>query len=272
MATYAIGDIQGCVEQLQSLLKHIHYRPGQDALWFAGDLVNRGPSSLDVMRMVSTLPDVVVVLGNHDWHLLTLALAPNPPSETTQHTMADILDAPDRDYLIGWLCQQKMLHYDSTFNVVMSHAGIPPCWNVSDGLRLAAEVEGILKSDQLPDLLDHLYGDEPNTWAESLSGHDRHRYIINALCRMRYVNSSGGLVLEVKGKPQQQPAALRPWYEAKHALLSNTRVLFGHWAALEGHTSHANAIALDTGCVWGGRLSAFRLDDEQWFHVPGMTV
>lgn len=261
MATYAIGDVQGCVVSLHNLLKRIDYRPGTDVLWFAGDLVNRGPQSLEVLRLVSELPDAIVVLGNHDWHLLTLALATKPPEETFDHTMGDILAAPDGPRLIDWLRQQKMLHYDPSFEVLMSHAGIPPCWTLSDALRVSAEIEYILKSTQLPDVLDHLYGDEPAVWSESLSGYDRYRFIINALCRMRYVSTSGDLVLEVKGKPQDQSAALIPWYDCPHPLLDSTTILFGHWAALEGKTSHPNAVALDTGCVWGGTLSAYRLDD-----------
>lgn len=265
MATYAIGDVQGCYKSLMTLLELIDYQPSQDVLWFAGDLVNRGPQSLEVLRFVRQRTNAVVVLGNHDFHLLTLMLANTPPDETQEHTMQDILGAPDRDELLHWLCQQKLMHYDEQLNFAMSHAGLSPQWDLSTAIACAGEVEAMLKSEQCAEFLDNLYGDGPDRWNQSLRGWDRLRYIVNAFCRMRFVCADSRLVLEVKGKPEDQPENFIPWYQAKQI---KTPILFGHWAALEGETNTPNAIALDTGCVWGEKLSAFRLDDRKWFRIP----
>lgn len=267
MATYAIGDVQGCYAELVDLLATFNYNPDKDKLWFAGDLVNRGPESLKVLRHIKALPNTVVVLGNHDWHLLTLTRSTTPPTETLNHTMDDILNAEDREELLDWLTEQKMAHFDEHLNVFMSHAGLPPGWSATQALGYAQEIETLLTSNQLGDLLDVLYGDEPDLWSEQLTGFDRARYIVNALCRMRYLDPTGRLILEVKGKPQNQPPGHIPWFNAEQTQFNQTRVLFGHWASLEGVTHHPQAIALDTGCVWGRQLSALRLEDGAWFRV-----
>lgn len=264
MATYAIGDVQGCYQSLMSLLEEIAYNPNDDVLWFAGDLVNRGPQSLEVLRFVAKQSNAIVVLGNHDFHLLTLTLANNPPEETQKHTMRDILTAPDRDELLHWLCQQKLMHFDAQLHFAMIHAGVSPQWDLATALACAHEVEQVLQGEHCAEFLDHLYGDQPDAWDQNLTGWDRLRYIVNVFCRMRYVQPDGSLILEVKGKPEDQPENFIPWYQVTNIQVP---ILFGHWASLEGKTNNSNAIALDTGCVWGGKLSALRLDDRQWLRV-----
>lgn len=267
MSTYAIGDIQGCYAELMELLDVIDFDPAADQLWFAGDLVNRGPDSLRVLRFVSQLENAVVVLGNHDFHLLTLTLANNPPEETFEHTMGAILEADDKEQLLEWLSQQPLIHYDASLNCVISHAGIAPSWDIETALACSREVQTILQSARCAEFLDGLFGDLPDAWDPSLTGWDRLRYIINAFTRMRFVNPQGRLILEVKGKPGQVAPDHIPWFEFDSLVLPTTTILFGHWAALEGKTSHPNAIALDTGCVWGEQLSALRLEDKQLFQV-----
>lgn len=268
MATYAIGDIQGCYTELSKLLDKINYDQAQDHLWFAGDLVNRGPDSLNVLRLVKSLPNTVVVLGNHDLHLLTLTLANHPPHETSVHTMDDVLNAPDKDELLEWLTQQKLCHYDPDLNHIISHAGIPPGWDIEQAVKCSEEVRAVLQSSQRAEFLDQLFGDQPDLWRNDLQGYDRLRYIVNAFTRMRFVSPKGTLILEVKGKPSEMPAdEFIPWFDFDNQVLPATKVLFGHWAALEGKTTHPNAIALDTGCVWGGQLTALRLDDHTFFSV-----
>jgi len=267
MATYAIGDIQGCYDALRSLLDEINFHKERDQLWFTGDLVNRGPQSLEVLRFIKQLPNAIVVLGNHDFHLLTLTLSNTPPTETLEHTMEQILSAPDRNTLLDWLRHQKLLHYDANFAAAISHAGIYPDWSIAQALQYANEVEAVIRSDNIANFLDHLFGDQPDQWDESLSGDDRLRFIVNVFTRMRYLSPTGRLILEVKGPIGQQPPDHIPWFNAPSKIMPDINLLFGHWAALEGVTHHPHAIALDTGYVWGGALTAYRLDDQRFFRV-----
>lgn len=265
MSTYAIGDVQGCADELKALLDKIQYDPAVDQLWFVGDLVNRGPKSLATLRLVRGLPNVVTVLGNHDLHLLAMCLTDT--AEVNPHTMDDILNAPDRDELIDWLRQQPLLHRDPHQHITLVHAGIPPCWDLVSAERHAAEVAEVLRGDQCAAFLTQLYGNEPNQWHEDLQGWDRLRFIINAFTRMRYCDAAGRLQLEYKGPPDQAPENHIPWFELPSKLPENERILFGHWASLGGKVNKPNLFALDTGCVWGNTLTALRLDDFQTISV-----
>ncbi|MBX9587401.1 MAG: symmetrical bis(5'-nucleosyl)-tetraphosphatase [Gammaproteobacteria bacterium] len=265
MSHYAIGDLQGCYAALEALLAKINYDSSDDILWFTGDLVNRGPDSLNTLRLVSRFPRVICVLGNHDLHLLALALATRV--YPVQHNLDEILNAPDRDELIHWLRNRPLLHHDSQLKYTMTHAGIPPQWSLSEAQKNAEEVCQILQSDQAGLLLEHMYGNEPDTWSPSLQGWDRLRYIINAFTRMRFCDPSGKLILDVKGPAETQTPHLIPWFQLPNKRDPQDRLIFGHWAALMGKTNQPNLFALDTGCVWGNQLTAMRLEDQKLFSV-----
>lgn len=270
MATYAIGDVQGCYDQLQALLASVGFDGATDELWFAGDLVNRGPRSLDVLRFVRGLGGrAVSVLGNHDLHLLAAASGARSPSR--KDTLAQVLEAPDADELLEWVRQQPMLHEDRGW--LMVHAGLPPQWNVELARTCARELETVLKNDDLlDDYLRGMYGNQPRLWSANLSGQPRLRYITNAFTRLRYVDRDGALDLHEKRPPGEQAAALVPWFQAPARGTREQRILFGHWATLQARTPvdpvH-RVHHLDHGCVWGGALSALRLEDLEMFSVPG---
>ncbi|MCA6064230.1 symmetrical bis(5'-nucleosyl)-tetraphosphatase [Thalassolituus marinus] len=267
MAIYAIGDIQGCFEALQRLLQKVSFDATQDQLWLAGDLVNRGPQSLEVLRFVKDLGHhAKVVLGNHDLHLLAIHYG----GQSVRHhdTLTPILSAPDRDELLDWLRFQPLVQLDEGINWCMSHAGIPPRWSVRKARRLAQEVEAVLQSPQCADFFRAMYGNLPDRWQKGLTGQDRLRTIVNYLTRMRFVGDEQQLDLTSKEGVGTAPEGFMPWFEVAGRKACNNRLLFGHWAALEGKVTTDNVYALDTGCVWGGQLSALRLDDQQWFRVP----
>ena len=265
MARFAIGDIQGCALELRALVKRIGFAPDRDRLWFVGDLVNRGPHSLEVLRYVRSLADnAVVVLGNHDLHLIALALG-SRSSERTGDTLAEILAAPDRDALIEWLTQRPLAHLDAEHGDLMIHAGLVPQWSAATAAGLAREVETVLR-EQPRMLLDAMYGDRPDRWSDDLAGADRLRFIVNALTRMRVCTADGTIDLKMKGPPQRARAPFRPWFEHRRASRA-TRVIFGHWSALGLVQAHG-VIGLDTGCVWGGELTAVDLDA----HEPPVSV
>lgn len=267
MSTYVIGDLQGSFTPLLKLLDLIQYNSSQDTLWFAGDLINRGKECLETLRFVSSLGHKAkVVLGNHDLHLI--AVAHGFATLKRGDTLMNILQASDRDELIDWLRRQPLCHYDPQFNVVMTHAGIPPCWTLDDTLRLSNEVETMLRSEQVDDFLQVMYGNKPNVWSEKLTGMDRLRAITNYLTRMRFCQADSTLDLKSKEGPNTAQAGYLPWFLLPNQLPQDTRVVFGHWAALEGVTNQANIHALDTGCVWGGSLTALRLEDNQRFSIP----
>jgi len=261
MTVFAIGDVQGCLEALQRLLREIKFDRLHDRLWFAGDLVNRGPRSLDTLRFIRDLGDrATVVLGNHDLHLLSVASG--AATLRSCDTLADILDAPDRDNLLDWLRAQPLLHRELGF--VMVHAGLFPTWTESDAARLAREVEAALGMQHDASFFKALYGSTPDHWDENLSGMERLRVIVNIMTRLRYCDEHGRMDFHEKGPPPGKDGTLMPWFELDTPRLEPA--LFGHWSAL-GTGSHKGAYSLDSGCVWGGSLTALRLDDLKFFSV-----
>ena len=259
MATYAIGDVQGCCDELEALLLALAFDPSRDRLWFVGDLVNRGPRSLDVLRLVQRLGDAAVtVLGNHDLHLLAIArgAAHLRPAD---HTLVPLLEAPDRDALLDWLQAQPALHHDPALGVTMVHAGLPPQWDIPLARRCAAELEDALRGEHSGRLFADMYGNHPDLWDGALEGADRLRFITNALTRLRVCDKAGRLLLKHKGPPAKMPASAIPWFQVPGRRSADARIVCGHWSAL-GYHDGDGVLALDTGCVWGGRLTAQRLD------------
>ena len=258
MTRYAIGDVQGCDAELHALLKKIGFRADRDQLWFVGDLVNRGPGSLATLRLVRSLgANAAVVLGNHDLHLL--AVAHGVQRRRKSDTLDDILSAKDRESLLEWLLGCPLAH--SAGNDLMVHAGLVPQWSVPQTLRLAAEVNAALKKDARA-LFENMYGDEPDEWHEDLRGYPRLRFIINVLTRLRVCTAAGRIDLANKGEPAPPPSPWRPWFEHPQRRSRDARVIFGHWSAL-GLVLRPDVMGLDTGCVWGGALTACDLDQER---------
>ena len=258
MALYAIGDIQGCDSELGALLEVIQFSPDRDRLWFVGDLVNRGPQSLAVLRRIRALGDAATVtLGNHDLHLLAVAFG--AARLRGEDTLDDILAAPDRDALLEWLIGRPLLHEDPELGLALVHAGLAPQWDLTTARACAREYEHALRRNPV-ELFESMYGDEPDRWEPTLSGAERLRFIANCFTRLRYVDGDGRLALRAKGSPKKaQARSLTPWFEAAGARWHGTRVVFGHWSTL-GFFTDRNVISLDTGCVWGGSLTALRLD------------
>jgi len=254
---YLIGDVQGCCDAFDRLLEKIGFEPARDHLYVLGDLVNRGPKSLQTLRRLRDLgASATCLLGNHDLNLLALAHGVRRPHRTD--TIADILAAPDREELLDWLRGRRMAVFDQGW--LMVHAGVVPQWDVQQTLALAAEVEALLQSDALTDFLPLMYGDQPTRWDDALTGAPRWRFIINALTRMRFVAADGALELSTKEGADAAPAGFTPWFEAPQRRTTGTPIAFGHWASL-GLINRPDLIALDTGCVWGRQLSAIRIDD-----------
>lgn len=269
MATYAIGDIQGCYQELLNLLEQIRFNPAQDHLLFTGDLVNRGPESLETLRFVKDLGDsATVVLGNHDLHLL--AIASGTEKARKGDTLDEILEAPDCTELCHWLLHHPLAYYSEEFDCLLVHAGLPPQWTCEDALEKGAEVSEMLQSKKCIKLFANMYGDEPNQWKETLSGWERLRYITNALTRTRFVTPKGKLDFKHKGGLGAATPKLIPWFKHTDRESQDTTIVFGHWAALQGATKKPNVIGLDTGCVWGGYLTALRLDDGMRFSTPSL--
>jgi bis(5'-nucleosyl)-tetraphosphatase (symmetrical) len=267
MADYAIGDVQGCYGALQRLLTTIDFNEKVDRLWFVGDLVNRGPESLAVLRFISTLPiPARITLGNHDLHLLA-SLFTDSPKVGHDDTLSEILHATDNDHLGHWLRKQPMLYYSEELKVVMCHAGIAPLWDLAKAEQLAQEVELVLASDDFRPFLQNLYGNKPKLWSDSLQGMDRLRAITNYFTRMRFCMADGSLCFDYKGPPVTAPAEIYPWYAVPGRKSIGPDIIFGHWAALGGGSPAPGIYALDTGCLWGGRLTALRLQDRQLFSV-----
>ncbi len=265
MPVYAIGDVQGCFKALQALLDKIHFNPAQDRLWFTGNLVNRGPKSLEVLRFVKNL-QAVTVLGNHDLHLL--AVACKKARIGPEDTLDAVLSAPDREELLDWLRHRPLLHYDQALGYILVHAGLLPQWRLAKALALATEVEKVLQGNDYEALFLHMYGDQPNQWQDALSGWERVRVILNAFTRLRYCDNAGRMRLDEKGKPGNQPAGLFPWFEISSRKSRNTNVIFGHWSTL-GAWQGKGVLSLDSGCCWGGALTAARLEPNkiEFFHV-----
>ena len=258
MATYAIGDVQGCHDELLVLLDRIRFDPSADQLWFVGDLVNRGPRSLETLRTIRDLGNSAVsVLGNHDLHLLAVAEG----ISRTKHrdTFGDILSAPDRDELLHWLRHRPLLHHGGEFYLI--HAGLPPQWNMEQATGLAQEAETALRSPDYREMLWHMYGNEPTHWDDHLGDWDRLRFITNSFTRLRYCTADGRMEFKQKGQPGTQPAGLLPWFEVPDRRSAGARILFGHWSTLGFHVSQ-DTYCLDTGCLWGGELTALRIDGD----------
>lgn len=263
MATYAIGDLQGCYKEFRQLLDMLTFDAVADRLWLVGDVVNRGPESLTLLRFVKSLGDsVVMVLGNHDLHLLMVAggYAKQHGSDTFQ----DILNAPDRDDLLDWLRQQRLMYVEN--NSVMVHAGLLPSWSIAQAEMLAKEVESALRGSQFHEFLSHMYGNQPDRWDDSLTGYDRLRVVTNAMTRMRVSSSDGRMSFAFKGQLKDIPTGYLPWFEMPNRVSQDVTVICGHWSAL-GLQIRDNLIALDTGCLWGGSLTAVRLEDQEVFQV-----
>jgi len=263
MAVYAVGDLQGCLAPLQCLLQQVAFDPAKDRLWLVGDLVNRGPQSLETLRFLYGMRDsLVCVLGNHDLHLL--AAAHNIERLKKADTLREILDAPDRNELLDWLRRQKLLHYDAERDIAMVHAGIPPQWSLKKALNLAAEVEEALRDDaRLPLFLDGMYGNEPAKWSKDLHGAARLRVITNYFTRMRFCTADGTLDLKSKEGVGTALPGYAPWFSYPERKTRGQRLIFGHWAALEGQCNEPGLFALDTGCVWGGALTLMNVDSGE---------
>lgn len=268
MATYIVGDIQGCFDELQRLLEKVSFSAKKDQLWLAGDLVARGPKSLETLRFVKSLgASAIVVLGNHDLHLL--AVAHGIKKVKDKDRTAPIFTAPDKEELLTWLAQQPLMAEHDEF--VMCHAGISPQWNLKTARKCAREVERIIQSEELPWLLKNMYSNQPDSWDDSLQGLDRYRYSINAFTRMRFCFPDGRLDMDCKLPPQQVSGnELIPWFEVPKRIHLNKAVLFGHWAALQGYMNN-EVIGLDTGCVWGGSLTMIRWEDKKIFTQDALS-
>ena len=263
MATYAVGDIQGCFEALQRLLEKIAFERRSDRLWLVGDLVNRGPQSLEVLRFVKGLGSAAVtVLGNHDLHLIMLAEGSSRLRD--DDTLGAILAAPDRDELLAWLRGLPLMHVEQGFAMV--HAGLLPQWSVTKARALAGEVEAALCASNYRKFLAHMWGSEPAAWRDDLSGWARLRVIVNAMTRMRFCSPEGVMEFRSKGELASAPPGCLPWFEAPQRQSANHVLITGHWSAL-GLTLAPNLLTLDSGCLWGGHLSAVRLEDRAVFQV-----
>ncbi|MGI9291658.1 MAG: symmetrical bis(5'-nucleosyl)-tetraphosphatase [Gammaproteobacteria bacterium] len=261
MAIYAIGDVQGCCDELKILVDELNFDPAVDRLWFVGDLVNRGPQSLESLRFIKALGDsAVCVLGNHDLHLLAQAINPNAPVKEAD--LQQVLEAHDRDELINWLRRQPLAHFDARLNTLMVHAGVHKDWNTEQTLQLAAEVERQLSGDGAESFLAAMYGSKPEQWFDELEGMERLRFITNCLTRIRYCGTDGTLEFKEKFQPGTQPDHLVPWFELPNRTLAESRIVFGHWSTL-GLVQKKHLLALDTGCVWGGTLTAVCLDEDR---------
>jgi bis(5'-nucleosyl)-tetraphosphatase (symmetrical) len=267
MAIYVLGDIQGCYTEFEQLLELIEFDQNKDQLWLVGDLVNRGPASLQVLRRVKALgAAAVTVLGNHDLHLL--AVAAGVAEQQRSDTLDEILQAPDRDELLGWLRQQRMLHVHGEH--VMVHAGLLPEWTVAQAQGLAREVEQALRGADYVTFLEKMYGNTPQQWDDALTGYKRLRVITNAFSRLRVCSAQGEMQYKFKGEVKDMPQGYLPWFEVPGRASAQATVLFGHWSAL-GLLVRPNVIALDTGCLWGGTLTAIRLEDRKLFQVACLT-
>ena len=263
MTIYAVGDLQGCLEPLLCLLKKVNFKPKEDQLWAAGDVVNRGPQSLETLRYVKALgPAFRMVLGNHDLHLL--AVARGIKHLNPKDTLQEILDASDRDELLHWLQQQPLLI--NAHGYVLVHAGIPPHWDLPTAQLMARKVETVLHSENANLFFENMYGNKPSSWSELQSEAEQLRTITNYFTRMRFCNTRGELELETKNEEKQAPKGFAPWYKDPLRKTVNEKIIFGHWAALNGRVSESNLYPLDTGCVWGGRLRLMNLSTSHYTH------
>ena len=267
MATYAIGDIQGCHAELCELLALTGFAPASDRLWLVGDLVNRGPDSLRVLREVKALGEAAItVLGNHDLHLLIVAAAHRRPHRSD--TLADVLAAPDRDELLAWLAARPLVHYEDERLLV--HAGVLPSWTPATALMLGREVQAVMAGAGAREFLRELYGDEPRTWRDDLAGMDRLRAIVNVCTRLRFCTAEGTMEFREKRGAAFAPPGFLPWFEHPGRRTAQVTVVCGHWSTLD-LMLRPNVLMLDSGCVWGGALTAVRLDDGRVYQVPSRS-
>ena len=261
MATYVIGDVQGCFDELQELVRYINFNSRKDQLWFVGDLVNRGPKSLQTLRWIKSLGNsAVTVLGNHDLHLLA-AYAGAKDIRTTS-SLYNVLQAKDIEKLISWLRQQSLLRYNKTLQFAMVHGGLAPQWSIKEALNYSQEVGKVLKSKKYKDFLFNMYGDQPKQWDGRLKGWNRLRTITNFMTRLRYCNNKGEMSFTDKGPPGTQSRGMKPWYEIPSRKSQDTTIVFGHWSTL-GYKHENNIISTDTGCLWGGQLTAIKMELEK---------
>ena len=274
MSTYIIGDIHGYLNILERLLRTIKFK-SSDHLWLTGDLINGGPLSLETIRFVKSLgKQAICILGNHDLTLLACAynnklltnIFNNETNKDKLNGINPVLEATDRQDLINWLQHRPLANFSKHFNLLLVHAGVHPTWDISKTLILANELELILKSNST-DLYNHLYGDQPDNWDDNLVSWDRIRCIINYLTRMRFCTTIGKLDFHSKGEALTSPADYLPWYTVPDRKTQNITIAFGHWAALAGNVNHPNIIALDTGCRWGKRLTAYCIENQKFFYV-----
>ena len=275
MARYAIGDVQGCGDELRALVNNIGFSADRDTLWFVGDLVNRGPQSLQVLRLVRALGDnAVSVLGNHDLHLLAVAFGKDRRLRKGD-TLDDVLGAPDRNELLRWLMQRPLAYSPPSNDAAASrrelliHAGLVPQWSVEDTLRLATQASAALQEDP-ETFVATMYGNRPDRWSPDLDAADRNRFVVNVLTRLRFCSASGVLDLKSKGAADSAPSGFQPWFDAPKRRSQDTRIIFGHWSTL-GLLQRQDVLALDTGCVWGGALTAVDLDSGRVTQVPSRT-
>lgn len=265
MATYAIGDIQGCYDSLQALLAQCNFNPDADRLWLVGDLVNRGPKSLETLRFVRSLGEAAItVLGNHDLYLLMVAEG-GAKFRGKDDTLQEIFDAPDCSVLLDWLRQQPLCHTEGKYCMV--HAGLLPQWTVARARELAREVETALQGPNFREFILNLWGSEPAGWSDDLTGWQRLRVIVNAMTRMRFCTLDGVMEFKVKGKLANAPTGHLPWFDLPDRQSRDAVLVTGHWSAL-GLKVEPNFLALDSGCLWGGHLTAVRLQDRAVFQVP----
>ncbi|OGT48430.1 MAG: bis(5'-nucleosyl)-tetraphosphatase (symmetrical) [Gammaproteobacteria bacterium RIFCSPHIGHO2_12_FULL_38_11] len=268
MSTYIIGDVQGCFDSLQALLRAIKFNPEQDHLGFVGDLINRGPKSLQTLRFIRTLRNPFVVLGNHDLHLMALYFLRHNldfPFKHISHTLQEILEASDCDFLINFLLQQPLMILKKEF--MMTHAGIPPQWSFEVALNAAIEAQNTMRKNPKT-FFENIYGNHPEAWNEKLMGWDKTRYIVNAFTRMRFCTREGVLDLENKTDVSLNEK-YRPWFSWIHP---GRDIYFGHWASLNGQCDNPRVFALDTGCAWGGKLTAVRVEDKKLFQVGSLEA
>lgn len=271
MSTYVVGDIQGCFKPLKKLLKKVGFNRDSDKLWCVGDLINRGPRSLETLRFLHDMDDATeIVLGNHDLHFI--AMHEDCAPARNKDTLVKLLDAPDCQELSDWLRTKRLAHHEcletdrGLEDFLMIHAGVAPRWSLQRTLDLAAEVEHALQGPAYKDYLTEIYGDEPIRWFDKIKGQDRLRTITNYLTRIRFCDDIGSLRLDVKEGLCAAPAGFKPWFEYE-SITPEATILFGHWAALEGYTGKSHVYAMDTGYVWGRSLSMMRLEDKRLWAV-----
>ncbi|PHS71084.1 MAG: diadenosine tetraphosphatase [Methylophaga sp.] len=273
MAVYAVGDVQGCFDELLRLLGLINFDFQTDQLWLAGDLVNRGPKSAEVLRFaMAHKSSVKVVLGNHDLHLLATAAGVNEHHHYMD-TMASVLEAEDSEQLLTWLRHQPLFHHDKSLGFSMVHAGLPPQWSLKKVRKRAREVEAVLQGDNWRDFFKHMYGNNPDEWSKKLKGWDRLRFITNCFTRLRYCHEDGRLALKFKGEPKDKPTGQVPWFDMPDRATGREKIVFGHWSTL-GTGRYGNVFSLDSGAVWGEQLTAVRIDQPpyEWFTIEADPI